>query len=185
MKYLRYFYENGLDIITPVKHGTRWLEEKTNPIQILDGPLYEENLIKTPITEKTYWVYRNAREHLLSALKTEIRTSIEFGEDETERIVNLYLKNKGHHWSGDALFNLYTYWKEYNVIPIKLSELSSLFDPDLEFIRTEYEMRTYVKTDYDDNLFIINKVGKDRMEILYKMADDDSSWLEKIFNNDK
>jgi|LauGreDrversion4_2_1035121.scaffolds.fasta_scaffold37394_3 hypothetical protein len=185
MQYIRYFYENGLDIITPVKHGTRWLEEKTNPIQILGGPLYEENLIKTPITQNTYWVYRNSREHLISALKTEIRTSIEFGEDETERIVNLYLKNKGHHWSGNALFNLYKYWKEYSVIPIKLSEISSLFDPNLEFIRTEYEMRTYIKTDYDDNLFIINKVGKDRMELLYKMADDDSLWLEKVFNGEK
>jgi hypothetical protein len=80
---------------------------------------------------------------------------------------------------------LYKYWKEYSVIPIKLSEISSLFDPNLEFIRTEYEMRTYIKTDYDDNLFIINKVGKDRMELLYKIADDDSLWLEKIFNGEK
>ncbi len=185
MKYLRYFYENGLDIITPVKHGTRWLEEKTNPIQILDGPLYEENLINFPITENTYWVYRDSREHLLSALKTEIRTSIEFGEDETERIVNSYLENKGHHWSGDVLFNLYKYWKEYSVIPIKLSELSTLFPPDLKFIPAKYQMHSYIKTDYDDNLFIINKIGKVRKKLLYKMADDDSLWLEKVFNGKK
>lgn len=185
MIYLRYIYEDGLDIITPVKHGSRWLEEKTNPLKIIDTPLYDEQLIEIPITENTYWVYRDSREHLLSALKTEIRTAIEYNTDTTENIVTKYLNGIGHHWSSTNLKTLYTYWKDYNVIPIKLSELSSLFDSNLEFKKYEYEMIGYRKTNYNDNDFILNQVGNDKMELLYKMADDDMVWLNKIINNEK
>lgn len=34
MNLKRFKYETGLDIIAPLKHGTRWLEEETNPIGI-------------------------------------------------------------------------------------------------------------------------------------------------------
>ncbi len=66
----RFSYKNGLDIIAPCKCGTRWLERKTNPINII-GYLHTDFIQN--INAQTYWVYRNGNEHLLSALKNEIR----------------------------------------------------------------------------------------------------------------
>lgn len=184
MLHKRFLYESGLDIIVPLKHGTRWLEEKTSPNQIIENILYYDGELK-PISDKTYWVYREPREYLISALKTEIRTSIEFGEDRTEYIVSKFINRDGHHWSGNGLFLLYTYWLKYNVIPIKLSELSNLFDNSIEFIKSEYQMVTYTKTKYDDTLFITDKVGETRMKLLYHMADYDGVWLDKILKNER
>ena len=53
MNLKRFRYENGLDIIVPLKHGTRWLEEKTNPISIEE--IYSTKDVEA-ITKETYWV---------------------------------------------------------------------------------------------------------------------------------
>ena len=85
----RFTYENGLDIIAPLKCGTRWLEEKTNPIKIEElSTLYKIE----DITKNTYWIYRVGREHLVTALRTELRHAIEFQNYETDLIVDGFIK---------------------------------------------------------------------------------------------
>jgi hypothetical protein len=179
-------YENGMDIVAPLKHGTRWLEEKTSPSLIIEYPLY--NFVSNfdyLFNENTYWVYRNPIDYLMSALKTEIRTSIEYDGDQTDYIVDSFISGKGHHWSSNLYRVMYYYWKNNNIKPIHLSIISNLFSPETKFIKGEYEMNTYEKTKYQDDLFITNKVGKIRMKLLYEKMNQDSIWLDRILKNER
>jgi hypothetical protein len=179
-------YENGMDIVAPLKHGTRWLEEKTNPSLIIEYPVltYTSNFDYV-FNENTYWIYRNPIDYLMSALKTEIRTSIEYDGDQTDHIVEGFISDKSHHWNYNLNLIMYYYWKNNNIKPIHLSNISNLFSPEIEFINGEYEMNSYEKTKYQDDLFITNKVGKIRMKMLYDKMNQDSIWLDKILKNER
>jgi hypothetical protein len=185
LNFILFKYENGMNIVAPLKHGTRWLEEKTNPSSMTEYPLdnFTSNF-EYVFNENTYWIYRNPIDYLMSALKTEIRTSIEYEEDRTDYIVESFILGKGHHWSSNSYLVMYYYWKNNNIKPIHLSDISNLFSPDIEFIKGEYEMNTYEKTKYQDDLFITNKIGKIRMKMLYDKMNQDSIWLDRILNQD-
>ena len=149
--FMLFKYENGMDIIAHLKHGTRWLEEKTNPISIIEYP--PDNFTRNfeyVFNENTYWIYRNPIDYLMSALKTEIRTSMEYDGDQTDYIINSFISGNGHHWSSNFYLVMYYYWKNNNIKPIHLSNISNLFSPDTEFIKQEYEMNQYEKTKYQD-----------------------------------
>jgi hypothetical protein len=183
--FVLYKYESGMEIIAPMKHGTRWLEEKTNPSSITSYPPYNfTSNFEYVFNENTYWIYRNPTDYLMSALKTEIRTSIEYDGDQTDYIVESFISGNGHHWSSNLYLVMYYYWKNNNIKPIHLSNISNLFSPDTEFIKSEYEMNQYEKTKYQDDLFITNKVGKIRMKLLYEKMNQDSIWLDRILNQD-
>jgi hypothetical protein len=186
LKFKVFKYENGMHIVAPLKHGTRWLEEKTNPSSILDYPLpnFTSNFTYV-FNENTYWIYRNPIDYLMSALKTEIRTSIEFDGDQTEHIVDSFISGTSHHWHYNLNLIMYYYWKNDNIKPIHLSNISNLFSPETEFIKEEYEMNSYEKTKYHDDLFITNKIGKIRMKMLYDKMNKDSIWLDKILKNER
>jgi hypothetical protein len=179
-------YENGMDIVAPLKHGTRWLEEKTNPSSIIKYPPanFTHNF-EYVFNENTYWIYRNPIDYLMSALKTEIRTSMEFDGDQTDYIIDSFISGNGHHWSSNLYLVMYYYWKNNNTKPIHLSNISNLFSLETEFIKQEYEMNQYEKTKYQDDLFITNKIGKIRMKMLYDKMNQDSIWLDKILKNER
>ena len=176
----RFTYENGLDIIAPLKCGTRWLEEKTNPIKIEELWLATDKIQN--ITKDTYWVYRMGREHLVTALRTEIRNAIEFQEDNTDSIVDGFIKGIGTHWSPILFRYMYSYWNriEFNVIELK--DLSNLF------VRVEYDSKNYDMSDYYKTKHtkedIIELVGSTKMNELYELSDRDSVWLTKILNKE-
>jgi hypothetical protein len=178
-------YENGMDIVAPLKHGTRWLEEKTNPSSIIEYPHHNcTTNFDYVFNENTYWIYRNPIDYLMSALKTEIRTSIEFEEDQTDYIAETFISGKGHHWNSNLYLIMYYYWKNNNIKPIHLSNISNLFSSDIEFIKEDYEMNSYKKTKYHDDVFITNKIGKIRRKLLYNKMNEDSVWLDRILNQD-
>lgn len=174
----RFTYENGLDIIAPLKCGTRWLEEKTNPIKIEELWL-AANKIQN-ITKDTYWVYRVGREHLVSALRTEIRTSIEFNVGNIDSIIDGFINGIGTHWSPELYKYMYSCWNRTEFNLIYLNDLSDLFI-GIEYDSKNYDMYHYDKTKHtkDD---IIKLVGSDRMDKLYELSNKDIIWLNKILN---
>jgi hypothetical protein len=175
----RFTYENGLDIITPLKCGTRWLEEKTNPIKIEElSTLYKiQN-----ITKDTYWVYRGGREHLVTALRTEIRTALEFGIDDVDSILSSFLNGAAGHWSPILFRYMYSYWNRIKFNVIDLNHLSNLF-VGVEYDSKNYDMNHYTKTKHTKE-DIIQLVGSTKMNILYEQSDRDSVWLTKILNKE-
>jgi hypothetical protein len=175
----RFTYENGLDIIAPLKCGTRWLEEKTNPIKIEE--LYTTNKIQN-ITKDTYWVYRVGREHLVTALRTEIRTAIEFRKENTNSIIDGFINGIGTHWSPELFKYMYSYWNRIDFNVIELNHLSNLFI-GVEYDSKNYDMHHYTKTKHTKE-DIIELVGSTKMNKLYEQSDRDSVWLIKILNKE-
>jgi hypothetical protein len=175
----RFTYENGLDIIAPLKCGTRWLEEKTNPIKIEE--LYTTNKIQN-ITKDTYWVYREGREHLVTALRTEIRTALEFGVDDVDSIMNFFLNGTAGHWSPMLFRYMYSYWNRIEFNVIELNDLSNLF-VGVEYDSKNYDMNHYTKTKHTKE-DIIQLVGSTKMNKLYEQSDIDWVWLTKILNKE-
>ena len=180
MNLKRFRYKTGLDIIVPLKHGTRWLEEKTNPISIEE--IYSMKGIQG-ITKETYWVYREPREHMVSALRTEIRIGIEFDEDSKDVIIDKFKTDMGLHWSPTLYESLYQYWNEigFNLIPLK--DLSNSFI-GIEFASKNYNMGNFVKAKHTTE-DIIELIGSIELNELYKMCDKDELWLKRILNNEK
>jgi hypothetical protein len=175
----RFGYENGLNIIAPLKCGTRWLEEKTNPIKIEELSTIDKI---NGITKKTYWVYRDNREHLISALRTEIRNAIEFGENNTNSIVDGFIKGTGTHWSTELYKFMYLHWNRVEFDLIHLNDLSNLF-VGVEYIQENYDMNHYHKTKHTKE-DIIELVDSTKINALYELSDIDYKWLIKILNKE-
>ena len=179
----RFSYKNGLDIIAPCKCGTRWLERKTNPINII-GYLHTDFIQN--INAQTYWVYRNGNEHLLSALKTEIRGSIDGAINDTlQDIISNFLKGgfTSTHWSADMYKQMYIHWKKVKFNLINLNNLSDLFE-NIDYNYSDYNLREYTKSP-NTNEFIINVVGEANIKILNKMVSDDEVYLYYMLSNIK
>jgi hypothetical protein len=181
MNLKRFKYENGLDIIAPLKHGTRWLEEKTNPISIEE--IYSMKNIEG-ITKETYWVYREPKKHLVSALRTEIRVGIEFGGDSKDTIINKFKTDVGLHWSFTLYESLYhPYWNNIGFNLIHLNDLSKLFI-GIEYLPSGYDMSDYITAKHTTE-DIMELVGLMELSELYKMCDKDDLWLKRILNNER
>ena len=180
MNLKRFRYESGLDIIAPLKHGTRWLEEKTNPISI-------EEIFSTinieGITKETYWVYREPKEHVVSALRTEIRSSIEWGGDSKDVIIDKFKTNNGLHWSPTLYEYVYSLWNKIGFNLIHLKDLSNLF-PGIKYDSKNYIMNNFKKAKHTTE-DIIELVGSIELNTLYMMCDKDELWLKRILNNEK
>ena len=180
MNLKRFRYENGLDIIVPLKHGTRWLEEKTNPISIEE--IYSTKDVEA-ITKETYWVYREPKKHMLSALRTEIRTGIEFNGDSKDTIIDKFKTDKGLHWSPTLYESIYKQWDKIGFNLIHLKDLSNLFI-DIEYDSNEYDFHNFKKAKHTAE-DIIELVGSMELNTLYMMCDSDELWLKRILNNEK
>jgi hypothetical protein len=182
MVHKRFQYQNGLDIIAPLKHGTRWLEEETNPTLIIEDPLSRRNISKYQITTDVYWIYREPTEHLLSALMTEIRTSIEFYDGDIDYIINSFLNGVGTHWSPYTFRTMYSCWNRFKFKPIHLSNISTLFSAEINFDKSKYEMNQYLKTKYDIE-YIKELIDTETLNKLIELSNTDKLYLDKILNN--
>lgn len=180
MNFKRFKYESGLDIIAPLKHGTRWLEEKTNPISIEE--IFEINNIGV-IEKETYWIYREPKKHLLSALRTEIRTGIEFDGDDKDTIIDKFKTDMGLHWSPTLYKSVYQHWNRIEFNLIHLNDLSNLF-PGVEYSPIGYDMSDFEKAKHTTE-DIMELVGSTELGKLYKICEEDELWLKRILNNEK
>jgi len=175
----RFTYENGLDIIVPLKCGIRWLEEKTNPIKIEE--LHTISKIKN-ITKDTYWVYRDGKEHLLSALKTEIRGVIEFKNGDVNRIISSFLNGTGTHWSPIIFNYMYNHWNKVEFKLIDLNDLSNLF-PGIPYDPNNYNFNHY-QNSTDVTSTIIEMVDTDILKKLLVFVEKDKNYLNMILNKE-
>jgi hypothetical protein len=179
----RFSYEGDVDILAPLKCGTRWLEEHTNPISIKEEWL--GNNTKHKFKENTYWVYRDGRNHLESALNTEIRNFLEFNTEglTIETITTSYLAGDGTHWSPIIFLQMYRHWNRHRFKIIELKDLSNIF-PDIEFDSSNYNFNDYKKSTNDKSI-ILELVDKLSMNKLYDMVECDMIYLNKILNKER
>lgn len=177
----RFIYDNGLDIIAPLKCGTRFLENETKWKETVELSSYE--IPRAKITNDTYFVWRDGMEWLISALKTEIRGELEFNETpDIDRILNEYQNGIGTHWSNTIYKDLHKIWNRREFKLIELKELSNLF-PDSEFERDNYKMLWYHKTSYDTDE-IMKWIPKDIFDKLCEDVEKDREWLDLLLKRE-
>ncbi len=176
----RFTYKNGLDIIAPLKCATRWLEEKTNPIKIEELWLPTDKIQN--ITKDTYWVYRDGKKHLESALRTEIMGSIEFKGKNLELVIDSFLNGTGTHWSPIIFKYMYNDWNRIKFNVIELNHLSNLFT-GIPYDPSEYNFNNYHKISNNIST-ILKMVDTDSLNKLYNMVENDKPYLTKILNKE-
>ena len=116
----RYRYKNGLDIIAPLKCGTRWLEG-LNP----SGKIYQTDFRISDLSKNvhsgTTFIYRPIWEHLKSAIETELSLGLDV------KSLITHLKSESlDHWNPNLYKELYPLWKEYGFRFYKLKDLSNI-----------------------------------------------------------
>ena len=132
----RYTFESGLDIIAPLKCGTRWLEG-------LDADNCNHTIFRVTDARKyihsgTTFIWRPVREHFLSAVKTELSIAT------NKTILNVVTDIEGglcSHWCSYLYKELYPIWEETGFQFYKLRALSELNPSamELKWTSTMYE----------------------------------------------
>jgi hypothetical protein len=132
----RYTFKSGLDIIVPLKCGTRWLEG-------LDVDNCNHTTFRVPDARKyihsgTTFIWRPVREHFLSAVKTELSIAT------NKTILDVITDIEGglcSHWCSYLYKELYPIWEETGFQFYKLRALSELNPSaaELKWTSTMYE----------------------------------------------
>lgn len=161
MVFKRYWYTN-YTILAPLKCGTRWLADYTNPLAWTRlGCHTEVNQQKYDNGKLTYFIYREPEEHFITAFHTEVLTYAR--ENMLEElvlgpVVNTFKTNYAEHWSTNMWEVMYNdIIKTRNKFEfVKLKNLSKLFEDRYPYNRTEFD-------------FLNNKLHLTKKELLNKL----------------
>jgi len=118
----RYIFKSGLDIIAPLKCGTRWLDGFDVENRIDTYSIGIEDL-KENIHSGTTFIWRPVKEHFLSAIETDYHVEPD-RTDIWESIV--HYQKYGGHWYPYLYKKLYPIWKKTRFRFWKLRALSEL-----------------------------------------------------------
>jgi hypothetical protein len=170
----RYIYSSGLDIIAPLKCGTRWLEDfdKENRIQIIG--LHPTDL-PNHIHSGTTFIWRPVREHFLSAIETDYYVEPD-RTDMWESI--LHYQEYGGHWYPYLYKKLYPIWKKTRFRFWKLRALSELNEVAAAM---PYHFKQYhfiVPKGYSTAEEAINSLPSKHTNRLNKLIGDEEKWLQ-------
>jgi hypothetical protein len=193
----KFSYTNKFDVIAPLKCGTRWLEENTNPNHI-EEIKYEEFFNKKT-KEKTFFIYRDILEHFKSGLYTEY---LWFNHTSMPNSKTANLKLKKHTTDFDKYKNINELFKKLtsygghfipnlwekmthkkpNFIFIRLDNLKTIFD---------YENISYDPTDFDFSKEyndvptkeeVFNMLSKNDLDKLNKIIEKENYYLNEILS---
>jgi hypothetical protein len=125
MKYLlkRYIYQNGLDIVAPLKCGTRFLGELDpgNRLNLRERNGFPIDAMNGNIHSETIFIWRPVREHIKSAIQTELAMR--------KPLMDLITELEGDmcvHWSPHLYKKLYPIWDGLRFRFWKLRNISAL-----------------------------------------------------------
>jgi hypothetical protein len=168
--HLRKFYINDIVIIAPLKSATRWLNDraqKSDFIHIDD--------LKSHTQQSYYFLYREGRSHLESALHTDYIIN-EFDLDKT--LDNL-LNHTSSHWRGDLYEYIHRAWCYNKFQMVNYTDVCELIgDWDVNPNMYDFSMETNPITKRN----VLDMVDTKTLSILYDMADTNNYWLKQILN---
>ena len=182
----RFIYDNGMDILSPLKCGTRWLAQNTTPKEVITYGFRKAIGAFRPeyqLTKDTIWVYRSPDEHLISALHTEIPSNVNYDnhtvEESINKVVTSFLNGSGVHWSPTLFMGMYELRKKYGFRIIKLSKLSTIFPSDIG-----YNPKDYLDNTRWDKDAIMEIIGKESMYELMRLTNEEFEWMKKVEDMD-
>lgn len=174
----RYIFESGLDVIAPLKCGTRWLEGLDVNTRIHRSGFHIEDL-KENVHSGTTFIWRPVREHFLSALKTELSTTT----SELYDIVTEMQRGLCDHWSGDLYRELYSIWSETPFRFHKLRAISELTPSasEMEYISTTYQFK--LPSQWDSIEEALNSLSPKHLIRLNRLIGDEEKWLKLMIES--
>jgi hypothetical protein len=120
----RYIFKSGLDIVAPLKCGTRWLDEFNIEERIDMFELTSHNNeLEEHIHSGTTFIWRPVREHFISAIQTEWKLIP--NKDIWDIITEMEIGYTGH-WESNLYKKLYPLWLKFDFKFYKLRALSQL-----------------------------------------------------------
>lgn len=192
----RYFYKNRPPVITIPKCGSRFVR-KTDWYDIDEIDISSKSTKKyVPIIPESVVIYRNPREHVISAIKTDYIWGNYYGQRQSFRekiygntvkkwnlntIVQNMIFNNSEHWSLDLYKNLYELWNNSHFKMLHLSNLSKLFNDEFVYDSTVYD--SHELSNYKSKEEILSLIPKDKLNQLYNLCDIDEVWLNLILKN--
>jgi hypothetical protein len=175
-KLKRYIYKNGLDIVAPLKCGTRWLEGLDVDTRI-SRTTFTNSDLKEHIHSGTTFICRGVRKHFLSALKTELficpeKTPLDIVIEMESGICD--------HWYPHLYRELYPIWEKTGFRFHKLRALSELTPtaPALKYISTEHEFR--LSTEWSSVESILSSLSPKHLIRLERLISDEEKWLKSM-----
>ena len=174
----RYKYKGGLDIIAPLKCGTRWLEGLDNGsiVHKADFGLRE---LSDNVHSGTTFIYRPVVEHLKSALTTELCMGMDI-----KSIINGIKFERLNHWSPSMYKNLYPLWEIHRFKFCSLKELSNITNTShtLEYTSSNYTFELPTQWDSIDAVF--ESFPHNDIEKLKRAVMNEEMWLSMMVGED-
>lgn len=170
----RYWYSD-CTILAPLKCGTRWLADYTNPLGFSKYDYHNEMMNYYYLSNKiNYFVFREPEEHFITAFHTEVLTYARenmLDELNLKQVIKVFKENKAEHWSTNLWETLFKdIEKTKNKFEfVNLKNLSNLFENKYPYNRTEFD-------------FLNNMLHLTKKELLDKLKKEyPNEWI--FFNN--
>jgi len=181
MSYKRYIFKSGLDIIAPLKCGTRWLnefniEERINMLQFVS---YDEKLAQNIHSGITF-ICRPVREHFISAIKTELITSP--NKDILDIITEMEF-GKCLHWYPYLYKKLYPLWLKFGFKFYKLRALSQLTTSALENKWTSNFYKMHFPIEDINVEEALKSLSPEHLIKIEKMINEEDMWLKLMIES--
>lgn len=170
----RYIYKSGLDIVAPLKCGTRWLEglDVENRISTFSFTITD---LQKHIHSGTTFIWRPVKEHMVSALKTELVTC---PEKTLFDVVTEMEYETCDHWHPHLYRELYGIWSKTPFQLYKLRTLSelNLSAKELKWNSTSYHFK--LSTEWDSVESILNSLSPKHKIRLERLIGEEEKWLK-------
>lgn len=164
-----------MDIVAPLKCGTRWIEG-LNPSERLHQWDFGVSSLSVNIHSGTTFIYRPIWEHLKSAISTELNLGMD-----VRTIIHYIKTEKLNHWCPTLYKQLYPFWEFHSFKFHKLIELSAITPASV--IREEYQYDKYefkLPPQYESVDAILNKLDYNDITMIKQLVSSEEEWLSMM-----
>jgi hypothetical protein len=180
MSYKRYIFKSGLDIIAPLKCGTRWLNEFNieERIDMLQFASYDEELAQNIHSGITF-ICRPVREHFISAIKTECTLSP--NKDISDIITEMEF-GTCLHWYPYLYKKLYPLWLKFGFKFYKLRALSQLTPSASEHKWTSNLYKMHFPIEHITVEEALKFLSPEQSIKIQNLISEEENWLKLMIN---
>jgi hypothetical protein len=178
-KLKRYIFKSGLDIVAPLKCGTRWLEGLDVDTRIDTIQFHIED-ISNHIHSGTTFIWRPVREHFVSALTTELSV---WPDKSPFDVISEMEEGICDHWCTYLYKKLYTIWSKTPFRFHKLRALSELTPTarELKYVSTAYDFHLPIQWDGIEH--ILSSISPKHIIRLERLISEEEKWLELMIES--
>jgi hypothetical protein len=180
MSFKRYIFKSGLDIIAPLKCGTRWLNEFNieERIDMLQFASYDEKLVQNIHSDITF-IWRPVREHFISAIQTEWNATP--NKDIWDIITEMEL-GICFHWYPHLYKKLYPLWLKFGFKFYKLRALSQLTPSESEYKWTSNLYKMFLPIEHITVEEALKSLSPEQSIKIQNLISEEENWLKLMIN---